>query len=107
MHLMEYTVFGGYLTVVVVFFSSSVQRFAGANKIQQSGNRSMSYLAGKAERCVVSLLSSQRWSVSTPVPWSYGQGLAILLYCSGSLSTCLMQRGCLTSWLDIGLKEKK
>nr|XP_009936829.1 PREDICTED: exosome component 10 [Opisthocomus hoazin] len=26
------------------------KRFAGANKIQQSGNRSMSYLAGKAER---------------------------------------------------------
>ncbi|XP_014796990.1 PREDICTED: exosome component 10 [Calidris pugnax] len=26
------------------------KRFAGANKLQQSGNRSMSYLAGKAER---------------------------------------------------------
>ncbi|NXD79700.1 EXOSX protein, partial [Halcyon senegalensis] len=31
---------------------------AGARKLQQSGNRSMSYLAGKADRCVGSLLSS-------------------------------------------------
>ncbi|NWW86671.1 EXOSX protein, partial [Rhynochetos jubatus] len=36
------------------------KKFAGANKLQQSGNRSMSYLAGKAERCVGSLLSSPR-----------------------------------------------
>ncbi|NXF31030.1 EXOSX protein, partial [Nyctibius bracteatus] len=35
------------------------KRSAGANKLQQSGNRSMSYLAGKADRCVVSLLPSQ------------------------------------------------
>ncbi|NXK46556.1 EXOSX protein, partial [Chauna torquata] len=36
------------------------KKFAGANKLQQSaGNRSMSYLAGKADRCVVSLLSSR------------------------------------------------
>ncbi|NXP10047.1 EXOSX protein, partial [Thinocorus orbignyianus] len=34
------------------------KKFAGANKLQQSGNRSMSYLAGKGERCVGSLLSS-------------------------------------------------
>ncbi|KAK2521651.1 Exosc10 [Columba guinea] len=30
------------------------KKFAGSNKLQQSGNRSMSYLAGKADRCVVS-----------------------------------------------------
>jgi len=70
----------------VVFFSS-MQKFAGANKLQQpAGNRSMSYLAGKADRCVVSLLSS-RGSVSTPVPQSHGQSTAIVLRCWGSLST--------------------
>ncbi|NWR72683.1 EXOSX protein, partial [Centropus unirufus] len=31
------------------------KKFAGANKLQQTGNRSMSYLAGKGDRCVVSL----------------------------------------------------
>lgn len=39
---------------VSFFLLFSVQKFAGSNKLQQSGNRSMSYLAGKADRCVVS-----------------------------------------------------
>lgn len=110
MNLMEYTVFGKYLTVVVVvflvFFFSSVQKFAGANKLQQSGNRSMSYLAGKAERCVVSLLSSLWWSVFTPVPRSYGQSITIVLNCCGSLSACLMGRGCITVWRQFKRKKE-
>lgn len=58
MNLMGQTVIW-LVTVMWVLFFFSVQKFAGAgtNKLQQSGNRSMSYLAGKAERCVVSLLS--------------------------------------------------
>lgn len=35
-----------------VFCLFSMQRFAGASKHPHSGNRSMSYLAGKADRCV-------------------------------------------------------
>lgn len=35
----------------VLFVCFCVQKFAGTNKLQQSGNRSMSYLVGKAERC--------------------------------------------------------
>lgn len=64
----------------------------------------MSYLAGKAERCVVSLLSSS-WSVCTPLPQSHGQSLAIVLYCCGSFSICLVEE--VSSQTDISLKEKK
>lgn len=103
MNLMEYTWqephCGG-----VLFVCLFVQKFAGANKLQQSGNRSMSYLAGKAERCVVSLLSSS-WNVCTPLPQSHGQSLAIVLYCCGSFSICLVEE--VSSQTDISLKEKK
>lgn len=92
------------MVVFYLFVCLFVQKFAGANKLQQSGNRSMSYLAGKAERCVVSLLSSS-WSVCTPLPQSHGQSLAIVLYCCGSFSICLVEE--VSSQTDISLKEKK
>uniref|UniRef100_A0A8B9PI27 Exosome complex component 10 n=1 Tax=Apteryx owenii TaxID=8824 RepID=A0A8B9PI27_APTOW len=70
----------------LMWFFSFMQKFAGANKLQQSaGNRSMSYLAGKADRCVVSLLAAPWWRVFTQGPWSHGQSTAIVL-CCGSLS---------------------
>lgn len=39
------------MVVFYLFVCFCVQKFAGTNKLQQSGNRSMSYLVGKAERC--------------------------------------------------------
>lgn len=62
-----------------VFFSS-VQKFAGANKLQQSGNRSMSYLAGKAERCVVSLLSSEHFHACALQLWAKRSYCPLLLW---------------------------
>lgn len=61
-----------------MIFYLFVQKFAGANKLHHSGNRSMSYLAGKAERCGFSLLLSS-WSVCTPLPQSHGQSYCSLL----------------------------
>uniref|UniRef100_A0A8B9CIU6 Exosome complex component 10 n=1 Tax=Anser brachyrhynchus TaxID=132585 RepID=A0A8B9CIU6_9AVES len=70
------------------YSKSNFKVFAGkiwisSNKLQQSaGNRSMSYLAGKADRCVISLLSSrvERFYSCAPEPWAKRSYCPLLLW---------------------------